>query len=318
MRKFILLIFIVIFALFTGCTKSPGGSTSYVDNKPAISNSASDNSETDSTKESPKIDTQLRALHKEIEKSGYHAGIAFIGYVDYEDKTDDLRKFIKNSEYAKKYAFLCDTPIIDVGGAELYAVVTTKKYSTATVYPADMNENGTYNVDKDNPLYKGNGMECFLLRCNVSEIHSNVSIMFDIDGVQFSINPMISGKDGRIDNSSCYDFSIYPEYKEVQDDNYTDETNYSEENSYLEDEGVQDDVINSYNYLLQNAEIKSYINKGMVLQYTGETEVINGLKCKVFVLGTDHEDYFVRELYYGVYDNVIYSYDVLNDTWNKL
>jgi predicted small lipoprotein YifL len=49
------------------------------------------------------------------------------------------------------------------------------------------------------------------------------------------------------------------------------------------------------------------------VQYTGETEVIEGKPCMVFALGTDRDDQFVRERYYAVCDNLVYSYDAEGD-----
>ena len=51
----------------------------------------------------------------------------------------------------------------------------------------------------------------------------------------------------------------------------------------------------------------------MSVQYTGETEVIEGKPCTVFALGTDRDDQFVRERYYAVCDNLVYSYDAEGD-----
>lgn len=45
----------------------------------------------------------------------------------------------------------------------------------------------------------------------------------------------------------------------------------------------------------------------------GETEVIEGKPCMVFALGTDRDDQFVRERYYAVCDNLVYSYDAEGD-----
>ena len=53
----------------------------------------------------------------------------------------------------------------------------------------------------------------------------------------------------------------------------------------------------------------------MKIMYTGDTQMIEGRVCLLFVLGTDREEQFVRERYYGVCDNLIYAYDVVNDTW---
>ena len=52
--------------------------------------------------------------------------------------------------------------------------------------------------------------------------------------------------------------------------------------------------------------------------YTGNTQMIEGRTCLLFALGTDKEDQFVRERYYGVCDNLIYVYDAVSDTWAVL
>jgi len=119
-----------------------------------------------------------------------------------------------------------------------------------------MTESGKYNVHTDKALYEGKGSGCFLLRCNISELH--------------------------------------PDDMAAQS-------------------GVQDDVSIAYGVLLEYGEVQDYINSGMSVQYTGETEVIEGKPCMVFALGTDRDDQFVRERYYAVCDNLVYSYDAEGD-----
>ncbi len=65
-------------------------------------------------------------------------------------------------------------------------------------------------------------------------------------------------------------------------------------------------------------EVSYYLGLGMSVQYTGEHEVIDGHDCWIFALGTEHDGQFVRELYYGVCDNIIYSYDAVSDAWSVL
>lgn len=52
--------------------------------------------------------------------------------------------------------------------------------------------------------------------------------------------------------------------------------------------------------------------------YTGTTQWIEGRSCLLFALGTDSEEQFVRERYYGVSDNLIYTYDAVSDTWSAV
>lgn len=67
--------------------------------------------------------------------------------------------------------------------------------------------------------------------------------------------------------------------------------------------------------LLEADEVKAAVKGGMKIMYTGDTQWIEGRPCLLFVLGTDSEEQFVRERYYGVCDNLIYAYDAVNDTW---
>ena len=67
--------------------------------------------------------------------------------------------------------------------------------------------------------------------------------------------------------------------------------------------------------LSEAAEVKAAVEQGMKIMYTGETQMIEGRTCLLFVLGTDNGEQFVRERYYGVCDNLIYAYDAVNDSW---
>lgn len=78
------------------------------------------------------------------------------------------------------------------------------------------------------------------------------------------------------------------------------------------------DIEIAYGVLAENEEIRSLLESGMVIAYAGYTENIEGRECYVFVLGTDHEDHIVNEYFYGVCDNLIYVYDVLDDSWNAV
>lgn len=78
---------------------------------------------------------------------------------------------------------------------------------------------------------------------------------------------------------------------------------------------TKDSTADCYDFSIYGGEggVQDYINSGMSVQYTGETEVIEGKPCMVFALGTDRDDQFVRERYYAVCDNLVYSYDAEGD-----
>ena len=108
---------------------------------------------------------------------------------------------------------------------------------------------------------------------------------------------LMDGRLGAVDG--CYDFSIYPEDGNGEAD-------------------IDANVQIAYEILTENEEIKNYIDLGMVVQYTGATEEIDGRQCYVFSVGTDHGDYVVTEFFYAVCDNLIYSYDAINDGWSTV
>lgn len=286
-----LLIALIMLASASGCRAKP------TDNP--------DLTESQTTGTSPATtvqkDTDLSKLQKTILDNEEAVGIAYIGYVGHEANEKEVLNFVKNSQYADKYDFLCESPLVNAGGAELYAVVIADVKYSASVYRAEITDNGEYSVKTDNALYNysGNGIDYFLLRCNESEIHTNVSLYFKKGNDSFSVFPMLSGMDGHLVAEKFYDFSVYTDYVN---------------NSEPEDRNVEI----AREILSESQEVQYYINKGMSVQYTGQIREIDGRPCWIFALGTDRDDQFVRERYYGVCDNLIYFYDTLNDKWEVL
>ncbi len=282
---------LVILALVSGCTKKQSDKHDLTENGTADI----------SLETTVQNDTDLSRLQKTILENNESVGIAYIGYVGYEANEQDVYNFVNGSQYADKYDFLHNSPLVNAGGTELYAVVIADTEYPASVYRADITDNGEYSVNTDDALYdySGKGIDYFLLRCNESEIHSNVSLYFKKGNDSFSIFPMLSGMDGHLAAGRFYDFSIYNDYVGSVDP---------------EDK----DVKIATELLLESEEVQYYINMGMSVQYTGQINEIEGRPCLIFVLGTNRDDQFVRERYYGVCDNLIYFYDALNDTWEVL
>ena len=293
LNKYILTLLIVlaVIAAFSGCEAKPSDDPDLTENK------TTDVSHLTTVQN----DTDLSRLQKTILDNNESVGIAYIGYVGYEANEQEVYSFLDNSQYADKYDFLCGSPLVNVGGAELYAVVIADTKYSVSVYRAEITDNGEYSVNTDNALYNynGNGIDYFLLRCNESEIHSNVSLSFKKGNVSFSVFPMLSGMDGQLVDGNYYDFSMYTDY------GYNGES---------EDKNVAI----AREILLESQEVQYYISMGMSVQYTGQIDEIEGRSCWIFALGTDRDDQFVRERYYGVCDNLIYYYDSLNDKWEVL
>ena len=188
--------------------------------------------------------------------------------------------------------------MVDAGGYEIYAIVPGDD-CRVSVYPAQPTEEGEYLDDLNSPYYRGQENEIIILRCNVSEIHSNVMVSVQKQNMSVQYHPMVSLKDGHLAaETNCYDFSIYYNWDEY-DPGYDSEL----------------DIRIAREQLSVTDEVSYYLGLGMSLWYTGTEEYIEGRNCPVFVLGTDHEDYFTKEHYYAVGDNVVYYYDPSGDAW---
>jgi len=238
-------------------------------------------------------DAAFTALQKKIAQSGSAVAIAFIGYVDSESSEVDLRAYVAGSETGKEYPSLSRAPLYMAEGQELYAIVPPNDKGTIIVYPSTITEDGEYADDKSNPLHAGEPGQPLLLRCNLSEIYSNVLIAATDGGGAIDFRPSLSMENGHLQEiAGVYDFSTY---EEVPDER---------------------SVQIATELLLETEEVKQAVKQGMKVMYTGTTQWIEGRPCLLFALGTDSEEQFVRERYYGVSDNLIYTYDAVSDTWS--
>lgn len=235
------------------------------------------------------------ALQKEIAQSGSAVAVAFIGYVDSESSEADLRTYVAGSETGKEYPSLSSAPLYMAEGQELYAIIPPNDKGTIIVYPSMITEDGEYADDKSNPLHVGEPGEPLLLRCNLSEIYSNVLIAVTDGGGAMDFRPSLSMENGHLQEiAGVYDFSTYEEMPDERSIQIATEL------------------------LLETEEVKQAVMQGMKVMYTGDTQWIEGRPCLLFALGTDSEEQFVRERYYGVCDNLVYSYDAISDTWSTV
>lgn len=235
------------------------------------------------------------ALQKEIAQSGSAVAVAFIGYVDSESSEADLRAYVAGSETGKEYPSLSSAPLYMAEGQELYAIIPPNDKGTIIVYPSMITEDGEYADDKSNPLHVGEPGEPLLLRCNLSEIYSNVLIAATDGGGAMDFRPSLSMENGHLQEiAGVYDFSTYEEVPDERSIQIATEL------------------------LLETEEVKQAVMQGMKVMYTGDTQWIEGRPCLLFALGTDSEEQFVRERYYGVCDNLVYRYDAISDTWSTV
>ena len=240
----------------------------------------------------------LAILQDIIRENECQAGMAFLGYTYEGAEAAEILEYTRQGEVAAAYPFLQDGTVVDAGGYEIYAIVPGDD-CRVSVYPAHPTEEGEYLDDLNAPYYMGQENEIIILRCNVSEIHSNVMVSVQKQNMSVQYHPMVSLKDGHLAaETHCYDFSIYYNWDEY-DPGYDSEL----------------DIRIAREQLSETDEVSYYLGLGMSLWYTGTEEYIEGRNCPVFVLGTDHEDHFTKEHYYAVGDNVVYYYDLSGDAW---
>lgn len=240
----------------------------------------------------PYEELSLELLQDEILQSGNKVGLAFLGYVDSQSSEVDLRDYLMHSDAGRAYPFLLMSGLLMFEGQELYAVVPPDETTSITVYASGVNEWGEYVDDTSMPLGENWPGEPLLLQCNLSEIYANVLVVVNDGSETIAFRPSLSMEDGHlVEIPGVYDFSIYP--------NVPDES----------------DVSSAMDRLVQLEEIDAAMKQGMKLLYTGDVQMVAGQNCLLFALGTDTGDQFVREFYYAVSDNYIFTYDAVNDMW---
>ena len=138
-------------------------------------------------------------VREELAQGGYFCGIVYLGGIDPDCfDFDSIKETALNSGYAEKYAFLNELPIgnfaATVNGTELYLVI-----------PADANARvfiDEYNFIENYPIgliYSGYTGTPFLLKCNYSDIESDVRIgIIDASGGHPNFSPYISTMDGSV------------------------------------------------------------------------------------------------------------------------
>ena len=287
----LLLVSILLVGSLSGCEVVLNGNPAHTEG----SESVSVGSETEPTETEGEETTSLMLLQNQIAQSGSTVGVAFIGYVSYDSSDDDLYTYLSFSTLGNEYPFLSEASLLMNEGEELYAIVPTSPAGQLKVLFADMTDGGEPEYDYNNPIYVGSPGEALLLRCNVSEIYSNVRIIASDGGGAFDFSPSLSMMNGQLTEiAGVYDFSLYVEQPD--------------ENS----------VRIAMELLQEVDDIRAALENGMKLLYTGDSQLIAHRNCMLFALGTEHDEHFVREQLYGVCDNLIFAYDAVNDTWNVL
>lgn len=236
----------------------------------------------------PAESAELLSLRSSITAQEALLGVGFFGYIESQTDEAAVQALVAGSFLAQSYPFLQDGTVVLTEGAELYAFVPADENTAITVCPAEISEDGYYIDHKEAPLYTGRPGETVILRCNLSEIGSNVliSVMDGVNTLEF--HPMISLENGRmVQQPGCCDFSLYEQSPE---------------------EAARE-------YLLAVEEVQQALADGMALLYTGSTQQLNGVECLLFALGTNQEEQFVQERLYAASDGLVYLYSPLEDHW---
>ena len=237
--------------------------------------------------------SELSILQKQIGQNSCGAGVALLGYVDSELSMTDLSIYLEANAFIENYPFLSDAAYFMTEGQELYAIVPPNDKGRITVYASEITEEGEYIDEKSTPLFQGKPGEVLVLRCNFSEIYSNVLISVTDGGGAMEFRPSISLKDGHLTElDGVYDFTVYEDFSE----------------GHSIEIGLE--------ILQEIDEVRQGLEQGMSLMYIGDTDEIDGGCCMLFALGTESDEQFVQEKLYGVCDNRVYAYDVMGDAWN--
>jgi len=133
--------------------------------------------------------------------------------------------------------------------------------------------------------------------------------------------------------TACYPLESEPDYSEFDGAHMSDwiwvETNengevvsfnFSSNDEFDTDLEFQELSEFVFGIINDTDAVKYYLEMGMTPLFTGETEVVQGEICYLIALGTDHEEHFVREVFFALNPVTlqVYEYDIINDIWEAV
>lgn len=244
------------------------------------------------TAPSTPYDMDLLRVQEQIQQSGCVAGVAYLGFLDGSLPLSEVAVYLEASGLIETHPLLLTDSLFVTPGYELYVIVPATAAGTITVHPAGLNDRGEYTYDTNQTLYEGPPGEPVVLRCNYSDIFSNVVITATDGGGAIQFSPSLSLEDGSVNLvPGLYDFTVY-------------------------EEQPGDDAVEAGDAILRQIdEVQTALNRGMQLVYTGDKQLVEGKTCLLYAVGTDRDGQFVREQIYGVSGGYVYAYDALNDVW---
>lgn len=139
--------------------------------------------------------TELTAVRARLQSEGSVLGAAYLDDADGPEPEEGGADGLRGPPYLTDMPFLADCPVVVCEGSEWYALIPAGTEDRIRIWRADLAEDGTVHPAEDAPSYEGAPGEPVLLRCNVSDLWSNVLI--ETAGQTFQ--PFLSLKDGRLD-----------------------------------------------------------------------------------------------------------------------
>lgn len=266
-----------------------------------LSNTVSGNTLADGTSISETSASSLASLRSlintEYTDTPYYAGVAFLGYVNDNNSTDQISDYISSSTASTIYPFLKDIPksnYVSTGGAELYAIVPKNDEISISVYKSDLTSNGKFKAE-ETPMYEGEPGEIVILCCNISEIYSDAFVSASNSKNKRSFWPSVSLENGQLTSyKGFFDFSCYDNV-EIKNDV---------------------DIQNGYSALTSFNDVRELTDSGYALIYQDKIEQINGSNCMIYSIGTYFDEEFIPEIDYAVCGDKAFMYN--DGNWLEL
>ena len=158
-------------------------------------------------------------FRNELKQGDYKLGVSFIGCAgNYAGETlielfEDTRREREDLNFMQE---LGKCHVVKQPGEEVYVLVPADESYVISVYNLEW---GDYDPDvypkRGELRYTGAPGEIVIVRCNQSDIMSNIEISMDMNGTEYVYNPTLSLENGHLEEvPGVYDFSIYNEFYE--------------------------------------------------------------------------------------------------------
>ena len=226
----LLWIMLIVCLVLAGCGENTGeeSTAAAISKAPPVSSTASMEEKTTIAAETDAVSDVWNpaVVHRQmLFDEDYVAGVLFLGYVDgaagdLEHNRDYYQSVFEAQGYLEDFPFLAEIPnsnfVQTEYGQELYCMIPTDTMATVSVNEWIPDPNDGFKGKTGDVLYRSETGAPILLKCNVSEIVSDVQIVIvDSEGKTMIWYPSLSGMDGSAVVESAtgklYDFTKYPE-----------------------------------------------------------------------------------------------------------